>query len=53
MLGKKSAPVLGGTVTVTAETMAGIQRLKMCESFQCGFKIPVRIGSAIVAIFFF
>ena len=52
MLGKKSAPVLGGTVTVTAETMAGIQRLKMCESFQCGFKIPVRIGSAIVVIFF-
>ena len=25
----------------------------MCESFQCGFKIPVRIGSAIVANFFF
>jgi len=25
--GKKSAPVLGGTVTVTAETIAGIQRL--------------------------
>ena len=24
----------------------------MCESFQCGFKIPVRIGSAKVAIFF-
>ena len=27
MLGKKSALVLGGTVTVTAETMSGIQRL--------------------------
>ena len=27
MLWKKSAPVLGGTVTVTAETMAGTQRL--------------------------
>ena len=27
MVGKKSAPVLGGTVTVTAETMSGIQRL--------------------------